>query len=118
MHMAGRRRIFQVAEKIREIVATELMRTADPRFSLVTVTSVMTSSDMRHAKVYWIVSGGKERIAEVAEAFDSAAGLFRRAIGAALGIRFVPEIKFFYDDTFDTSEEVERLLARVRNRSC
>ena len=112
--MAGRRRTFQIAEKIREIVASELMRTADPRFSMVTVTSVMTSSDMRYAKVYWIVTGGRERVEEVTAAFVSAQGMFRRAVGSGLGIRFVPEIKFFYDDTYDTTAEVERLLARVR----
>lgn len=114
--MAGKRRVFQVAEKIREIIASELMRTADPRFSLVTVTSVMTSPDMRHARIYWIVSGGKDRVSEVSEAFEVASGMFRRALGAGLGIRFVPQIKFFYDDTFDTTEEVERLLARVKTQ--
>ena len=115
--MAERRRVFQVAEKIREIIASELMRTADPRFSMVTVTSVMASPDMRQAKVYWIVTGGKDRIAEVTEAFTGAAGMFRRALGAGLGIRFVPQLKFFYDDTIDTSDEVARLLAKVRAQS-
>ena len=115
--MAAQRRAFQVAGKIREIIASELMTTADPRFTLVTVTSVMTSGDMRHAKIYWTVTGGRDRIEEVSEAFRSAAGMFRRVLASRLGIRFVPEIRFYYDDTCDTSDEVARLLARVNEKT-
>lgn len=111
--MPNQRRVYRVAEKIRNVVALELNDMADPRFSMVTITSVVVSRDLGHAKVYWVVTGGKERIAEVEEAFRSAEGIFKRAIGKELGIRFVPEVKFFYDETLDTCEEVERLLSRI-----
>ncbi|MCO6429875.1 MAG: 30S ribosome-binding factor RbfA [Deltaproteobacteria bacterium] len=112
--MSERRRTFRVAERIREVVAWELQRAADPRFELVTVTSVMVSPDLRQAKVYWTVSGGEGRRAEAQEALDSAGSLFRRALGKDLGARFVPEIKFFYDDTLDVSENVARLMEKVK----
>ena len=86
---------------------------ADPRLGLVTITSVVVSPDLRHAKVYWMAGGDSARIAEVEEGFASAGGLFRRALGKELGVRFVPEIKFYYDDTFDTRDEVDRLLSRA-----
>lgn len=122
--MANKKRLFQVAERIKEIIANSLLRVADPRFSLVTVTAVMMTPDLRLAKVYWIVSdrdepqdelARSERIADVAEAFESATGLFKRALGKDLGLRFVPHLKFFYDDTFDTVDEVERLFQKIKN---
>lgn len=117
--MAGSRRVYQVGERIRELIANHLLHTADPRFTLVTITSVMVSPDLRSAKVYWVVSSlsgqdRAERISEVSEAFHSAEGLFRKMLGKPLGIRFVPELKFFYDDTLDTAENVERLIARIK----
>lgn len=112
--MAKQRRVHKIAEQIRNCIATHLLRVADPRFSLVTITSAVVSPDLRNAKVYWMVSGDEERRAEVAAAFESAAGLFRRAIGSELGIRFVPELTFYYDDTFDTSDSIDRLFARIR----
>ena len=111
--MANRRRVFQIAEKIRNVVATELISLADRRFTLVTITSVVVSPDLRQAKVYWVVSGDEERHSEVEEAFDSATGHFKRVIGRALGIKFVPEVKYFYDDTLDATAEVEKLFARI-----
>lgn len=112
--MSSRRRVFRVGERIQSVVASQLIKASDPRFTLVTITSVMVSHDLRSAKIYWMVSGDKERIAEVQEAFESAAGLFKRSISKELGTRFVPELKFFYDDTLDTSEEVEKLFERIR----
>ena len=116
----SQRRIFQIGERIKEVVAEQLQRAADPRFSLVTITSVMVSPDLRNAKVYWVVSlvsgvDRDERIAEVQEALESAAGHFRKLLGKQLGIRFVPELRFYYDDTLDTVENVERLMAKIRS---
>ncbi|MFO0416969.1 MAG: 30S ribosome-binding factor RbfA [Pseudomonadota bacterium] len=118
--MAGSRRVYQIGERIKELVAQHLIHTADPRFSLVTITSVMVSPDLRIAKVYWVVSmpsgvDREERIADVSEAFESAQGLFRRMLAKQLGVRFVPELRFFYDDTLDTVEHVERLMSRIRS---
>ena len=117
--MTGKRRVYQIAERIKEIVAQHLITTADPRFSLVTITAVMVSPDLRNAKVYWVVSllsniNRAERIEEVGEALDSAQGHFRRFISKELGIRFVPVLRFYYDDTLDTVEHVERLMATIR----
>jgi ribosome-binding factor A len=108
-----------MGERIKELIAEHLVHTADPRFSLVTITSVMVSPDLRNAKVYWVVSfvsgvDREERIHEVAEAFESAQGLFRRMLAKQLGIRFVPEVRFYYDDTLDTVEHVERLMEKIK----
>jgi ribosome-binding factor A len=118
--MAGNRRVYQVAERIKELVAGHLLYTADPRFNLVTITSVMVSPDLRNAKAYWVVSflsdmDRDERIAEVNEAFDAAQGHFRRVIAKQLGVRFVPDVRFYYDDTLDTAEHVEKLMERIRS---
>lgn len=116
--MSERRRTYRVSERIRELIAGELHHLADPRFALVTITSVITSPDLRHAKVYWVVSdtsgrASEDRKAEVQEAFESADGTLRRLLASELSVRFVPDLKFFYDDTFDEVAKVEELLAKV-----
>ncbi len=112
--MAKQRRVHRVAEKVRESVALELQRLADPRFHLVTISSAVASPDLRNVKIYWMVNGGPDRREEVADAFQSALGVFKRIVGRELGIKFVPELTFYYDDTLDASEEVQRLFDRIR----
>ena len=103
--------------KIRSIIATELLHIADPRLQLTTVTSVAVSPDLRHARIYWVVAGDKDRIPEAEEGFKSAGKHLRHAMGKSLGTKFVPELKFFYDNTLDTVEEVDRLMSEVNNPS-
>ncbi|MBX7143014.1 MAG: 30S ribosome-binding factor RbfA [Oligoflexia bacterium] len=112
--MASPRRVHKVAEKVRGLIAMELQRVADPRFSLVTITSAVVSRDLRHVKVYWMVTGNSVRRAEVEQAFEGATGLFRRLLADGLGTRFVPDMRFYYDDTLDASDEIDRLLAKIR----
>jgi ribosome-binding factor A len=117
--MSGSKRVYQVAERIKEIVAEHLVYSADPRFQLVTITSVMVSPDLRNAKVYWVVSflsgvERKERIEQVQEGLEAAAGSFRRVLAKQLNIRFVPELRFYYDDTLDTVEHVEKLMQKIK----
>jgi len=115
--MVSQRRTYRVAEKIRETIASELSRVADPRFSLVTITSAVVSPDLRNAKIYWMAVGGRQRIPEVDQAFESASGLFKRALSKSLNVRFMPALKFFYDDTLDTVEQVESLFRRINSES-
>lgn len=112
--MANKRRTYRLAEQIREMIAWQLQRAADPRFNMVTITSVVVSPDMKNAKAYWVVSGSKDNIPEVTDAFESAAGLFKRSLAKELKLRFIPSIKFFYDDTFDVSDSVNKLFEKIR----
>jgi ribosome-binding factor A len=113
--MANRKRVFQIAERVRSCVANKLLDVSDPRLSLVTITSVMVTADLRIAKVYWVASGDPSRVKEIGEAFAHAEGLFKREIARELHTKFVPELKFFYDDTFTTKNDIESLMERVKD---
>lgn len=111
--MANQRRVFKLGERIQGLIAAELQRSADPRFNLITITSVVVSPDMRTAKVYWVATHAEDRRNEIEEAFSHAQGWFRKALARELDIRFVPALRFFYDDTLEVSAQVERIFARI-----
>jgi len=108
--VAQKRRAFRVAEKLRSIVAQALLFARDERFQLVTISSVRMSSDLRYAKIFWMVNNPKERKEIVEEALCDKVGLLRRQVAKDLGTRTVPELEFIYDDTLDAMENVDRLL--------
>lgn len=80
---------------------------------MVTITGVRVTTDLRLAKVYWGVTGGKEKIKLVEDGFESAKGILRRELALELGIKFVPELKFYYDDTLDIIDETQALMKKV-----
>jgi ribosome-binding factor A len=109
----SQRRLFRVAERIQTLVASTLPQAADPRFGLVTITSVMVSPDLRQAKVYWVIAGDGSKRQAAEQAFIRAASFFRRIVAKELGLRHAPQLRFYYDDLLDTCAEVDRLLQQV-----
>lgn len=114
--MANQRRMHRFAEKVRELLAKEILAAADERFQFVSITGVMVTNDLREAKVYWVVTDPQNRRALVEDAFEKAKGHFRSSLAKKLEARYTPMLKFFYDETLDASEEVERLIAEMNAR--
>ncbi|MBE2315371.1 30S ribosome-binding factor RbfA [Solirubrobacter sp. CPCC 204708] len=101
----------RVNEAMREVlsgaITTELK---DPRVGFVTVTSVETSADLRHARVYVSVLGNPGERRRSLKALDSAHGFLQRRIGAELRMKNTPQLQFVYDDTPERGMRITELL--------
>jgi ribosome-binding factor A len=86
----------------------------DPRLEMAIITGVKVSRDLRIARVYFTASGGKERGQEAAEGFKSALGYVKRALAQQLGLRYMPEFKFIYDESFDYGSHIDQVLKSIK----
>lgn len=82
----------------------------DPRLQMTTITNVKMSSDLRHARIYFIKSGGEKSKVEAIEGFKNALGYVKRTLARQLGLRYMPELKFFYDESFDHGSHIDKIL--------
>lgn len=114
--MAEKRRIYKIAERLQSVIASELLRMSDPRFNMVTITSVVVTNDMRNAKVYFSVIGDKTVRQEADEAFISANGPLKSTVARELNLRFVPHLRFYYDDTLEVQEQVFSLMEKIKEK--
>lgn len=87
-----------------------LKEVKDPRLAMASITSVKLSKDLRHARVYFVTTGGGRDPEEVAEGFRQAQGVLKRFLGRELDLRYMPEIQFFHDDSYDYGSRIEKLL--------
>ena len=110
------RRPQRVAEAIREAVAEFLTSEArDPRIGLVTVTGVKVTPDLKRAVVQVMVHGDEEEKQRSRKALDHAASAMRRAIGARLTLKTVPEVAFELDRELERASRLDALLAQLRD---
>ena len=86
---------------------------SDPRLKFVTITGVKMSSDLRIASVYFAASGPDQNKNTVALGFKSAYGFIKKKLAKRLGLRYMPDIRFFNDDSFDYASRIESLLDSV-----
>lgn len=109
-------RIARLAEQIRgevaEIVISELQ---DPRIGLVTVTQVVLSPDLRHARVLVTVLGDDEARDSTLEGLSSAAGFVSHEVGRRLQLRRAPEVVFVPDRGAEAELKIEALLRNLKD---
>ena len=103
-------RALRVNEVLRQIVAEELERLADAdeRLRLVTVTSVDTAADLRHATVYLGTLGE-----DVEEALEERRPQIQRAVGRQVRMKRTPRLQFAADPAIEAGSRVEEVLRRL-----
>ena len=116
--MSGFARSQRVGGLIQELLS-ELLRKdiSDPRLHLTTITHVQVTKDLRIARVYFATAGGAKTSAAAAQGFQSAAGFIKRQLGRQLELRYMPEIEFFYDESFDYGAHIDKLLKSVKTEN-
>lgn len=82
---------------------------SDPRLAKATITGVTLSRDLRVAKVYFAMHSGAEQQV-ILDGFESAKGFIKRELARELGLRYMPELRFFYDGSFDYGDRINRVL--------
>lgn len=110
-------RMRRVDEAVREVLS-EAIATAlqDPRVGFVTVTSVKTSPDLRHARVYVSVLGDEHERAGSLEGLRSAHGFLQGAIASQLSLKHTPALTFEYDPSVDRGMRISELIDQVLPR--
>lgn len=90
-------------------------QTKDPRLAMTTITNVKMSRDLRLAKIYFSTPAGEKRSKIAAQGFESALGFFKRTLAHQLGLRYMPDIKFYYDESFDYGTQIDKLLSHIKS---
>ena len=85
----------------------------DPRLKMATITSVKMSPDLKRARIYFSVYGDSSKVEAAVKGFESARGFIKRSLAPRLGLRYMPDLIFFYDDSFDYGSHIENLLKRL-----
>ena len=85
----------------------------DPRLDMVTITDVKLSNDLRKARIYFTTSTPKNTERAI-EGFKSARGYVKRVLSQHLGLRYMPDIEFLYDESFDYASRIDKLLKSTK----
>jgi ribosome-binding factor A len=105
----------RVGGQIQKILAELLSKNIkDPRLKTTTITGVKMSRDLKSAKIYYVVSDDEIIKNAVIEGFKSACGYIKRTLAQRLGLRYMPDIKFFYDSSFDYGSHIDKVLKSIK----
>ena len=106
-------RQLKVGETLKKIIANLFIKDQIvlPSISTrnITITEVRVSPDLRHARVYFVpLSGNKPELA--LETLNQFSYEVKRRVKASWTAKFLPNLKFVLDLSFDYAEKIEKII--------
>ncbi len=106
-------RQLRVGQEIKKIIANQIQRDEIRNLqgidTLVTVMEVRVSPDLKYATVY-VITSDKSTEQAVIGGLQLAANYLRKVIISKTDLRYVPELSFRIDKTFEEVDKIEKLL--------
>lgn len=109
-------RTSRVGALIQEGIST-LLQTAinDPRLASATVTGVKMTSDLKLAKIYFVISDQVSTKEKAFAGFEKAKGFIKYTLAQKLKLRYMPDLQFYYDNSIDYGFHIDSVLKNIAN---
>lgn len=105
----------QIQKTLSDLLHKEIK---DPRVEGAMITGVKMARDLKSARIYFVMpraAGESEEIKKDAvKGFHSALGYIKRTLAGKLGLRYMPDLKFYYDDSFEHGARIEAVLKTLK----
>ena len=110
------RRTDRINEQLREEISTLLSRSIkDPRlYGIISVTRVVSSSDLRSAKAFISVMGNQQTKQDALAGIQSAASFLRRELRDRINLKHTPFLTYELDDSFEVADHLLKLMNQVK----
>jgi ribosome-binding factor A len=103
-------RMRRVNESVRQVLSEALLELKDPRIGFVTVTGVVTSPDLRHARVFVSVLGNERKQQRTMAGLEAAHGVLQARISRELRLKRTPLLEFAYDPSVEHGVRMSALI--------
>lgn len=111
-------RLQRIADRVRQEISELLIREInDPRLHQVFITDVKIDKELAYADVYVSAIEGAARSAEIIKGLESASGFLRRILSSKIEVRAFPRLRFHWDPTPENADQIEKVLAGLREKS-
>ena len=110
------KRTERIEHQILEIFGEIVTKHIDlSHLGFVTFTKAQITTDFKYAKIFFSIIKPRLDREDVIIGMNKLRGPFRKYLAPELHIKNIPELQFLYDETFEYSENIEKLIQSVKN---
>jgi ribosome-binding factor A len=108
-------RTDRVAGEIQQALGLLFQREfSDLSDGLLTVTKVRMSPDLKNGRVYLSILGGTRAHDKTLKMIQDAQPQIRHGLAKQVRVKYVPELRFYLDDTQENVAHIEDIFKRIR----
>ena len=104
----------QIQDIISNIIATKVIVQG---LGLATITKVKTAQNLRFSRIYLSFMGNSLDPEELIVLMNRNIKEYRFHLGKELQIKYVPQIKFYHDNTFEEMEKISKLIHKSKDEN-
>ena len=110
------RRSKRIADQIKNELGWLIeQKLKDPDKGFITLTRVKLSPDLKLASIYYSVLGDQIKRQQSSETLNRAIHFLRRELGRRIKLKYLPELRFFYDDSLEYSTHIAKIIKKIHN---
>ncbi len=110
------KRTERIEHQILEIFGEIVTKYIDlSHLGFVTFTKAQITTDLRYAKIFFSIIKPRLDREDIVKGMNKLRSPFRKYLAPELHIKHIPEIKFYYDETLEYSENIEKLISTIKN---
>ena len=95
------KRTERVSMEIQRVLSDVLLRgLPDSRVTPISITSVVCSPDLRHAKVHFVPMGGLGDVDTIMAGLEEIGGFINREVAKKIKMKYSPKLRFYPDEHF------------------
>ncbi len=108
-------RIDRYNSTFQKVISQILMETKNQKLKSVVLTGVEITNDLSYAKVYYTVLDNVDK-KEIKDSLERNKSFIRGQISKRVDIRHTPELRFYYDESIEYGEKIEKLITDINTK--
>jgi ribosome-binding factor A len=107
-------RVEKVSEEIKHKLNTAMSKDlSELNLGLVTISKVIMSPDLKLAKIYVSFIGNKEPSEKCIDRLNYRKKHIRYMLAKQISLKYIPELTFYYDDTMEYADRIDKLFKEI-----
>ncbi len=112
--MADSRRLVKYAGNLKKEISFIIDRkVSNPEKGFITINAVRVSPDLKIASIYYTVLGDEGQKEKSQKVLEKSKGFIRNELKPSIKSRWLPELRFFYDDTIEHAHKINTLINKI-----
>jgi len=114
--MKGFARNDRLASQIKRALSEIIISDSDlPSGMIISITDVELTRDLRYGKVFYSVLGDNAMREKATLYFEAQAKELRMKVASQIRVKFIPELKYIYDNSIERGQRIDQLLDQIKN---
>tara|TARA_B100000029_G_scaffold135500_1_gene129968 strand:+ start:2295 stop:2642 length:348 start_codon:yes stop_codon:yes gene_type:complete len=107
-------RVERVEQELLKIINQILSKDVDLRkYGFLTFSSIKMTADLKHANVFYSIINPNKDIELIDKELNEMVPIFRKHIASQIKLKFMPTLKFIYDNSFEEFEKINKLINKI-----